>query len=983
MSRRFLLLLCLLVAALVTTGCDDDDDNNGPSATSGSAAEQEGSGDSNDGDGDGADGGTTAQEFMIAPGDSATEDALAAFIKAGPGDTITFECGFYEFDTGLVLQDTEGVTIRGCGREKTVLSFNDSDTAEGFLISNARGITVEDLTVTDTPGDGIKIKSSDIVTYRNVRTMWSSADNRVTASNFESAIHYECPMERRADFTYAPDSDNGRYGIYPVQTTNVLLDNVESLGASDAGIYVGQSDDIIVKNSRALYNVAGFEFENTQRAEMFDNVAECNTVGYIVYDLPFLSQYGSQARMHDNMARNNNFENFASGGIVSQVPSGSGLITLAYDQVEINNNTFKDHKTASVIITSYELIGDDGDNRQDIYTEALHIHDNEFINSGYNPPPPDLEKLGSGDVSTLLPTIIRLKNLLVGADILWDGLYDEPRPDCAYPTDADGNRLPADDRGKPQFEGTDVQPDCRFNQYKFDDDSERKKPSMFICIENNTFTGSPLAPEFANFHGLQGLEVLDIVTDPAGQLQNGTLLSTLRDQVGNLGNLVADRDLTPHQCVAQYGETLPSMEPVTLETYTLPTGGTGEPTDEEVAELCGRDTDGAINREALARVDCPNLASYNLFDDPTNPSENANGNGMIYDLNTRLFSDYAAKYRFVFLPPGEAAQYRGANEGENETYVFPVGTIISKTFSFPDERDGTIDHVETRLLIKRQDDDGTEHWAGLPYIWEDGANGERMAKLSLGGGTASASWYYHDRDSGELHEGSTDNYDIPHANQCVTCHSNTHRTAGSAPIGLKPRNLNKPYPYESGKQNQIAHWVDNGMLIGAPNMDLDPNTQIATNIPRIPHFNVPGDSGFPMGSDKDVEARVRGYLEVNCAHCHNPGGAASNTGLFLDTLREVDASYGICKTPTAAGGGSGGRPSDITPSSAMDSILPFRMNSNDTEARMPPIARSVKHQQAVDLVRDWINTVVDSDYANGDSCSGGGGGLLGGLLGGR
>lgn len=215
----------------------------------------------------------------------------------------------------------------------------------------------------------------------------------------------------------------------------------------------------------------------------------------------------------------------------------------------------------------------------------------------------------------------------------------------------------------------------------------------------------------------------------------------------------------------------------------------------------------------------------------------------------------------------------------------------------------------------------------------------------------------------------------------MTCHSNTHRTAGSAPIGPKPRNLNKPYPYESGKQNQIAHWIDNDMLTGAPELDLDPNTQIATNIRRIPYFNVPGDSGAPAGSDEDIEARVRGYLEVNCVHCHNPDGAASNTGLYLDTLRDVDASYGICKTPTAAAAALvDGRPIS-RPASAADSILTFRMNANDAQAQMPPIARSIEHQQAAELVRDWINTVVDSDYDNGDACNSSGG-LLSGLLGG-
>jgi len=964
--NRWMIGIAMLASIGLLAACDDD-----ARVDIGSGSASPGETDNSDGAGE-----TPAPRvFRISPGENATADAVAAFFEAAPGDRIEFGCGFFEFSTGLVMQDTEGVTVSGCGRDETVLSFENSDTAEGLLISNVQGVVVSDLTVTDTPGDGIKIKSSDIVTYRNVRTMWSSTDRPVTADNYQSAIHYECPTEPISEINpapYQPDSGNGRYGIYPVQASNVLLDNVESLGASDAGIYVGQTDDVIIKNSRALYNVAGYEFENTQRAEMFDNVAECNTVGYIIYDLPYLTQYGYQARMHDNVARNNNFENFAAGGIVSQVPSGSGLITLAYDQVEVDNNRFEDHKTAAIIITSYELIGDDGDLRQDVYTEALSIHDNSFENSGYMLPPPDLEALASGDISSALPTLIGLKNGGQGADILWDGLYDTPN-ECPQPD------VPANERGKPLFEGTDVKPqDCgdvegngvkdRYNAYKFDSSDERKKPSMWICIENNTHAGSPLAPDFANFHGLRGLDTLiGAITDPA-QLADPDFLPGL---ISGIPEFPADTDVSRHQCQTQYGATLASMPAVELETYTLPEGGSDRPTEEQIAALCGRDTAGAINWEALAAVDCPDLASYHLFDDPENPSENSNG-GIPYDLNTRLFSDYARKYRFVFMPPGEAAVYHDGSEDVNATYDFPVGTVIAKTFSFPDEGNGTIDHVETRLLIKREDDDGTVKWVGLPYIWKNDDAATRVAALSKGGGTAAVAWNYTDAHSGNLHQGSTESYNIPNAAQCVTCHGNTHRPAGAAPIGPKPRNLNKPYAYDgAGMQNQIAYWVDRNLLSGAPaDLGVDANTMIATNVERIPYFEVPGDGGETAGSDADLEQRIRGYLEVNCAHCHNEGGAASNTGLYLDYFREVNSSYGICKTPTAAGAGSGGRPHDIQPGSSADSIMPFRMGSNDVEARMPPIARSIVHDEALALLQQWIDEVVDSDYPDGSCASG-------------
>src|SRR5699024_7043843 len=157
----------------------------------------------------------------------------------------------------------------------------------------------------------------------------------------------------------------------------------------------------------------------------------------------------------------------------------------------------------------------------------------------------------------------------------------------------------------------------------------------------------------------------------------------------------------------------------------------------------------------------------------------------------------------------------------------------------------------------------------------------RVAKLSLGGGEASVSWHYTD-DEGDIIAGSTDSYAIPNASQCITCHSNDHRPAGSAPIGPKPRNMNKPYNYAAGKFNQLDYWTQYGFLSGTPALDINPNTLFAEAIPRIPDFDDPGSSGEPAGSYADLEARARGWLAVNCSFCHNPGGMASNTGLFLD-----------------------------------------------------------------------------------------------------
>lgn len=970
--REFLRIVALCAAAAALPACNG-------SSSSGDA----GGGSTAPGDGSDA----VGRVFTIEPGDNTTDEALAAFFQAGPGDTIEFGCGFFEFSTGLVMQGTENVVITGCGRDETVLSFRDSDTAEGFLAINVRGLVVEDLTVADTPGDGIKIKGGDFVTYRDARVIWSSADRPITAENYQTAMQFECPASPHAQPTYQPSSSNGRYGIYPVQSRNVLIDNVESIGASDAGLYVGQSDDVIMRNSRAAYNVAGFEIENTRGADMYGNLGECNTVGYIVYDLPELSQYGRITRMYDNVARNNNNENFAAGGIVSQVPSGSGLITLAYDQIEVFDNTFEDHRTGSIIITSYELIGMPNDRRMDVYDEALHIHDNVFRDGGYNPPLPDIEQVVLGDdISTLLPTLVRLKNGGFGAHIVWDGLYDELDGDCPYPENAEGEDAPADERGKPELKGGDPNPDCRYNAYKFDAQGQRKRPEMFICIENNSFsqTLEPLVPNYVNFHGLEGLEpvlgLVDGLGDPQSLLQDplGVLTGTVEGIPGLLDALTPDRDMGPHNCQARYGRTLPPLPETTIPEYQPPDDIGERPSEEEILAVCEQDSGDAINREALA-YDCPRLAHYNLFTDPGDPRSTPRGGGVPFDLNTQLFSDYAVKYRVAFLPPGgngkfEPAQYKDAQDGANESYRFPLGTVIAKTFAFPDDSAGTEDVVETRLLIKREGHNGQPIWTGLAYIWETAADGTRVAKLSYGGGTAAVSWHYQDENTGQLYQGSTESYAIPHANQCLTCHANDDRTAGSAPIGPKPRNLNKPYDYDGdGSVNQIKYWRDRGMLVGGPaDLAID-GSGVATAVERHPVFNQPGDSGHGAGSDADVEARVRAYLEVNCQHCHNPRGVASNTGLYLDSVREVDTSYGICKTPTAAGSGSGGYDYDIEPGSANTSILTFRMGSNDPEAKMPTISRSVVHAEGLNLVRGWIDQVVDDSYEGAEQCGSSGG----------
>jgi len=295
------------------------------------------------------------------------EELQTRLINASPGEVIEIPAGVHAISRSLSLT-VDDVTIRGAGMNESILSFkNQQQGAEGLLVS-ADNFIIEDLAIEDTIGDALKINQSDNVTIRRVRTEW----------------------------TGGPLTGNGAYGIYPVQSTNVLIDGSVAIGASDAGIYVGQSSQIIVRNSRAEYNVAGIEIENSTFADVYDNVATNNTGGILVFDLPGLPVQGGQAtRVHNNRIFENNTENFAPiGNIVANVPTGTGLLILANDNIEVFENDFSDNNNVNVMIYSYVLGGrtyDDPD--YDPYPERIYLHDNRFSGGGNVPRHPTLVAL--------------------------------------------------------------------------------------------------------------------------------------------------------------------------------------------------------------------------------------------------------------------------------------------------------------------------------------------------------------------------------------------------------------------------------------------------------------------------------------------------------------------------------------------------------------------------------------------------------------
>ncbi|MFN3236793.1 MAG: parallel beta-helix domain-containing protein [Pseudomonadales bacterium] len=314
---------------------------------------------------------------------------LEQLVMASPGDVIEIPAGTHAITRSLSLK-ADNVTLRGAGMDQSVLSFkNQTQGAEGLTVTG-KNILLEGFAVEDAKGDAIKINECSNLTIRAVRVEW----------------------------TNGPDEDNGAYGLYPVQCENVLIDNSVAIGASDAGIYVGQSNQVVVKNSRAEFNVAGIEIENTTNADVFDNVATNNTGGVLVFNMPNLPQPGAKTRVFNNKIFNNNTGNFApEGTAVASVPAGSGVVINSNDEVEIFANEIKDNATANIVISSYFSAGySDRATVEtfDPYPEGIYIYDNEFSGGGDSPDGVDLQALRVA------------KYGLTGSfpDIIWDGFVN-------------------------------------------------------------------------------------------------------------------------------------------------------------------------------------------------------------------------------------------------------------------------------------------------------------------------------------------------------------------------------------------------------------------------------------------------------------------------------------------------------------------------------------------------------------------------------
>ena len=308
------------------------------------------------------------------------------------------------------------------------------------------------------------------------------------------------------------------------------------------------------------------------------------------------------------------------------------------------------------------------------------------------------------------------------------------------------------------------------------------------------------------------------------------------------------------------------------------------------------------------------LSEFSFFQDPSAqiPSE-----GVIpYELISSLFSDYSYKQRWVYVPMGKKANFV-----KDEVFDFPIGSALIKTFYYPvDERDATLGKrlMETRLLLRKSDG-----WDAVSYAWNETQD---EAFIKKAGKTILNDWIDFNGKNRSVR------YRVPNKNQCKECHAKNDLIT---PIGPKARNLDKVFDYPNESINQLTKWMKVEYI---DKIDVELNVPVNWEDEHL-----------------SLDARVKSYLDINCGHCHSSTGNANSTGLYLDLTENRPVHRGIFKKPVATGRGSGGHQYSISPGNSEESIMLYRMISVDPGVMMPESGRSLSHNEAIDMIREWID----------------------------
>ena len=350
---------------LCALGCGKDE-----AATGGSGGTQPGN-----------DAGSTVAgcNVVVEPGSNDTETVQGGLIKLKTGQTLCLKPGTYHFDKLITLNGTTNVTVKGLGstRDEVILDFKGQTSGDDAFTVQADRFTIENLSVKDPPGDGVKVTNSDRPTFRNVHAFYSTGSV----------------------------STNGGYALYPAECTNVLIEECEVEGSTDAAIYLGQSTTGVVRKNKAHDSVIGIEAENSMDVEVYDNEAWHNTTGILIVNLPGLVHEGVQrVSVHDNFAHENDLKNFApilgqDAGLTALAAGsqqGVGILVLAADSTEIFKNTVQKNTGTGILLASWDTFATVSnppltydDPKYDEYTELVHLHhDNIMSENGITPPEP-------------------------------------------------------------------------------------------------------------------------------------------------------------------------------------------------------------------------------------------------------------------------------------------------------------------------------------------------------------------------------------------------------------------------------------------------------------------------------------------------------------------------------------------------------------------------------------------------------------------
>ncbi|GAB7220015.1 parallel beta-helix domain-containing protein [Vibrio comitans] len=882
----------------------------------------------------------------------ATEQQVAAIENlvelAESNSVVELPEGCFKMNNQLTVDSKQNLVLRGAGLNKTYLDFSNVDGKDGIAISGGNNIVVSDLQIAEASKNGLKADGVDGLIVRDVAAVWM-----------------EVPRGRDENGNL-----RGTYGIYPVKSQNVLIENTWSYGSADAGIYVGQTIGAVVRNNVAEKNIAGIEIENTSSVDVYNNLAIGNTGGVLVFDLPGATTIGrlvDDVRIFDNDIRDNNLENYVHTtcnnglggcGVVGIVPPGTGMVLLSGRNTEIFNNTIINHDSMAVALTSYLLVNDNIDSYVGVDTSIMPPlplpktpmpSEAAAVVNGWNPVPTNyyfhsntIKEVGVNPNGALIEDMITAYSIGhqafpavfydgAGESLIRTGQLAELQQGLQFATlmmeSATSGMVPN-------------MPTLYSGDWSY---LASMQEGSSNCVINNVGASVGVLVDYRDPTAILRYSENPANADFLFEKDNTTLL---RDGCADKQPLSANTVVIGGK---EYGHNvIEESEDEAESNPGFPNGIVGN-------MLCTQQTNGEINWGALnhdpARFaeNCVNLSDYNFFQDNSDPSKNLNlgttAKGTGYEMNVELFTDYARKYRFVVMPIASTANYR-----ENETFDFPVGTVLIKTFVLPTSTTNAQGEdeelIETRLLIHR--DSG---WVALPYVWNEDKTDATLSAVSVA----------FERTIKHNDETLSFTYEVPSRNECTVCHkiegtdenpdfvndpSGNHQAVGFSPIGPKARNLNSVQEV-SNNGNQLTHWDSLGLITL-------PDTP--ENLPKVPVFDT--EQGAENLTAAELEDYAKAYLDINCAHCHREEGKAASNPFKFQYWKDGVNEMGLCTRGITFH--KGPTPYVVVPGDAESSVLHYRM-ALENGNRMPELGRHVVHKEGLQLIEDWINSLPVND----------------------